>query len=292
MKRTRSIKRRTPSRPPKKALPTEPVLDVDPPARPPNPALQNDPVPSRPPLWPPPGSQSFDDGQVARMEAERRSRFIAALPQANNVEASSEQLVVVSTGGAPLEIRAPEIGRPTLREKKATRSPRARTTIGKAVLTNRPQIELVGASFLVLIDERLETLRQGRPNSREARAATDAAIADLEDLKRRVEAFLGAAAQFSVSEAKEKAVVENTNWLTAGIRDWWSKRHVQACDKAFDKALKAIDVGALFGIGVAICSLAGADPNLGVAISGAMVGGKHVVDVIKALAKGDHLAPK
>jgi hypothetical protein len=141
---------------------------------------------------------------------------------------------------------------------------------------------------LVLIDDRLETLRQTPPNSDEAMAATKAAIADLEDLKCRVEAFLGTAAQFALSKAKEKAVVENANSLAVGIRDWWSKRHVQALDKAFDKALKAIDVGPLFGMGVGICLLAGANPNLGVAISGAMVGGKYVVDMIKALHRSPY----
>jgi hypothetical protein len=48
------------------------------PPRPPNPTLQNDPVPSRPPTWLPPGSQSFDDGLIARHDAEWRHNAILA----------------------------------------------------------------------------------------------------------------------------------------------------------------------------------------------------------------------
>jgi hypothetical protein len=187
--------------------------------------------------------------------------------------------VETSTGGA-LEIGAPEIGTPKLREKKATRRPRARTAIGKAVLNSRVEIDWAAASFLFLIEERIETLRQERPNSEEAKGAVDAAIAELEDLKRRVEAFLGASTQFAANKAKEKAVVETTNSLAAGIADWWSKRHVQICDKAFD-------IG-LFGIGVTTCLLAGAGGVLAVAIPGAMVGGKPVVEVFKAWARRPH----
>jgi hypothetical protein len=78
MKRTRSIKRRKPISPPKKALPTEPVPEVDQPPRPPNPTLRDDTVASRPPTWLPPGSQSFDDGFIARQEAMHRQRLVAA----------------------------------------------------------------------------------------------------------------------------------------------------------------------------------------------------------------------
>jgi len=164
-----------------------------------------------------------------------------------------------------------------------TRGHRASTAIGKAVLKNRVEIDVAAASLLLLIDERLKSLREQRPNSSEAQAARDAAIADCEDLKRRVELFLGAASQFAAKKAKETSVVETTNSLAAGIGDWWSKRHVQICDRAFEMGL--------FGFGVTICLLAGAGGALAVGIPGAMVGGKPVVEVIKAFAKRPHTKP-
>jgi hypothetical protein len=150
---------------------------------------------------------------------------------------------------------------------------KARTTIGKAVLKNRAQLDLIAASFLLLVDDRIRSLRQQRSNSEEACQE----IAVYEDLKRRIEAFLAAASGVSAQHPLESTVVDTTTSFAAGIGDWWSKRHVQICDGAFGMGL--------FGIGVTICSLAGAGGLLAAAIPGAMIGGKPVVDVVKAFAK-------
>jgi hypothetical protein len=200
---------------------------------------------------------------------------VAALPQANTVEPGPEKLVVVSTGSAPLEIGPPEIGAPTLREKKAGRSPRARTTIGKALLKNRAEIELIAASFSLLIDEKLDALRQQRSNSDEAHRE----IAGYEELKRKVDEFIAAASGFAVKKTTEPEIVETTTSLAAGIGKWWSESHVSFCEKA-------ANIG-LLGIGVAICSLAGASGAFAVGVPAVMVGGKPIVEAIKAL-RGRH----
>jgi hypothetical protein len=158
--------------------------------------------------------------------------------------------------------------------KTAKARPRARTKVGRSVLKNAAEIELIGASFIALIDSRIEELQQKRPNSDEAKAAVGIEIAGCEDLKRRVQAFLGAAAQFSTEKAEEKVVVNATTSVAEGIGTWWSKKHVQICDQTFQLGL--------FGVGVAICSLAGAGGVLSVAIPGVISGGKPVADVIKA----------
>ena len=85
----------------------------------------------------------------------------------------------------------------------------------------------------------------------------------------------------TAKKAHESAVTEKTYSLAEGIRAWWSKRHVEVCDKLFDKALQASDV-ALFGTVLGLCGLAGVEPNFTVAISGTWFGGKGVADVIKA----------
>jgi hypothetical protein len=177
------------------------------------------------------------------------------------------------------EIFDDAIGKEAAKGARTARAPtsprrRARTTIGKAVLNNRAAIDLIAASFLVLIDERLESLRQERSNSEEGSAARE----QLEDLKRGVEAFLGATSKFATAKkTKEELVVETTTSFATGIGNWWSKRHVQICDRSFEMGL--------FGIGVTICLLAGTGGILAAAIPGAMVGGKPVVDVIKVYAK-------
>jgi hypothetical protein len=108
---------------------------------------------------------------------------------------------------------------------------------------------------------------------------------DWSDLKRKVEAFLESVSQFAAKQTGESAVTEKTYSLVDGVRDWWSRRHVQICDKLFDKALQASDV-ALFGTVLGLCGLAGVEPNLTVAISGTWFGGKGVADVIKATLTG------
>jgi hypothetical protein len=165
------------------------------------------------------------------------------------------------------ELRAPA------RKSRQTAS----TAIGRAVLKNRVEIDLIGISFILLIDERLESLRSELPNSDEALAARDSAIASCEDLRRRVEAFLGATSKFAHGKAKEASAVKAASSFAAGIGDWWSRRHVQICDKA-------VDMG-LFGIGFGMCLLGGVDADFAAAIPGAMVGGKPVIEVIKAFAK-------
>ncbi len=58
--------------------------------------------------------------------------------------------------------------------------PAARTKIGRAVLKNSAEIDLIGVSVIALIDSKIDSLRQEqeRLNSDESRAAIDRAILD------------------------------------------------------------------------------------------------------------------
>jgi hypothetical protein len=166
-------------------------------------------------------------------------------------------------------------GKSVKRKAKGGRS--ARTKVGRAVLKNAGDIALIGASFIALIDSRLEKLREERPNSDEAKAAVKREIEDCEDLKQRVEAFLGAASEFSTKEIEERSVINATTSVAEGIGRWWSKNHPRICDQAFQMGL--------FGVGVVMCSLAGAGGPLSALIPGAMVGGKSVAAAVKAWRK-------
>jgi hypothetical protein len=204
----------------------------------------------------------------------------APAPETVALETRS-QTYMAGSGG--LSVEAPPAGL-TVKRAKGRRS--ARTPVGRSVLKNAAQIELTGASLVLQIDQRLESLRQERErlNSEESQAAVDTAISDWDDLRRRVEAFLETASQFAAAQTAEAAVNQKTLSLTDGVHAWWSKRHVQICDKVFDKALQAGDVG-LFGMVFGLCLWAGAEPNLSVAIPGAWFGGKPVVEAIKACLK-------
>ncbi len=117
---------------------------------------------------------------------------------------------------------------------------------------------------MILLDERLAVLRSSRINS------DHQLIADYEDLKARVERFLAAAEGFAVAKVEEAAVVKSNTSLTEGLKHIWSERHLQMAD-----------VG-LLGVATLICQLA--DP-LSVVVAGSIVGGKKVVDAIKAAAE-------
>lgn len=153
----------------------------------------------------------------------------------------------------------------------------ARTKVGRSVLKNVDEIELIGASFIALTASKIEELEQKRPNSHESKAAIDSEIADCKDLRCRVQAFLGVAAQFPTQKVEEKVVVSATTSVAQGIGDRWSKKHVQICDQTFQ-------VG-LFGIGVAMCSLAGAGGMLSVAVPGVIADGKPVLAAIRACTR-------
>ena len=91
--------------------------------------------------------------------------------------------------------------------------------------------------------------------------------AEYEDLRRRCSEFLHAAGQFVVS-GRNKPELANANIsLVEGVKRIWTKRH------------QDIATVGLLGVAAAICHLA--DP-MSVAVSGAIVGGKNVVDAIKA----------
>lgn len=158
--------------------------------------------------------------------------------------------------------------------RRAARTRRSATRVGKAVLRNHVPIESAAAAFVLLIDARLEQLRADKPNSDEAIAARGAAIADCEDLKRRVDRFLDSVAGFSSEKVEEPELVKDTISFKEGLGRWWTKRHVEAMDTS------------LFLIGVSICWLAGGGP-LAIAIPGVLVGGNRVVEIVKAVIKGD-----
>jgi hypothetical protein len=151
-------------------------------------------------------------------------------------------------------------------------------TIVAAVVRNQAEIDLLAASFLELIDVKLEALRQQRSNSDEAAAE----IADYEDLKQRVEAFLDRASQFVESKTDETSVVIATKSFAQGLSNWWSKRQVGICDQAYGRILTGLDM-AIFGIGVDICIQAGATGALAIAIPGVVAGGDRVLQAVKAI---------
>jgi hypothetical protein len=147
----------------------------------------------------------------------------------------------------------------------------------RSVQTNRVAIVLSVASLIVLIDEKLESLRYQRPNDADAQAARNEAIAQYERLKQDVQALQGAVLQVEEGEAQERSLESASNAFVRGVQDWWDKAHEKICDKAYDAAIFLSCLG--------VCSHIGAEGSIAVAVSGALVGGKTIVAALKTLPK-------
>jgi hypothetical protein len=158
-----------------------------------------------------------------------------------------------------------------------TRPRRMRTAVGRSVQRNRVTIVLQVAALLPLVDQRLAALRDERPNAVEAEAERNDAIVRYESLKRQLESVRDKMLVVEDESVDERTVEKSAKSFGLFVQDWWEKKHVEICSKAYDAGL--------FASCVAVCCLAGAGGPLAVAVSGALVGGKPVVDALKHVAK-------
>jgi len=161
----------------------------------------------------------------------------------------------------------PELSRPS----------KARSVIGQAVMQNEVTIELIGTALLAFLDDKLTNLQTELPNSDEAQADRNKEISDCSNLRNSVQRFLDAAAQFAKNLSHEPIVVDTTTSFANGLGNWWTKRHVEICDKTFD-------IG-LFSLGASVCVLAGAGGLLAAIIPGVLVGGQPIVDTLKVWSR-------
>jgi hypothetical protein len=158
---------------------------------------------------------------------------------------------------------------------RARRPGTARTVAGQAILANEAYITITSAALLLLIDERLATLREEKPNSDEMKAQKDDAIAQYERLKKDVQAMAQMASDFKSGAANEKAAVKASKSFAEGLQSWWTKGHEKIVQSAYDVSL--------FGTAVAICSMAGSGGKVAAAVSAALVGGKQLGAALRGL---------
>jgi hypothetical protein len=133
--------------------------------------------------------------------------------------------------------------------RRPAKSRRMRTAVGRSVQANNATIILSVASLLPLIDEKLASLRDERPNDPDAKASRNEAIKRYEIIKRDIEALRIIAFDIRRGKAEEKTVAKVTTNFAQGICNWWEKGHDQICSKAFDASL--------FVSCVSLCALAG-----------------------------------
>jgi hypothetical protein len=131
--------------------------------------------------------------------------------------------------------------------------------------------------LLLLIDEKLSSLRERRPNSEEAQALQREQIELYESIRRNLAVLKEAVRAFAAERISERKTISAVKSFADGVKGWWSKGHEQICEKAFDMSM--------FLSAVAICTAAGSSGNLAVTVSAALVGGKPVAEALKGALK-------
>jgi PTS system mannose-specific IIA component len=158
-----------------------------------------------------------------------------------------------------------------------TQARRPRSKIGKAIIDNRSQVRITTAALSLLIDEKLESLRAQRPNSAHAKRNRDEQLVDYESLRNQLAEFRAAVELFVGGSGKEGVAVKSARTFAAGVALWWNKNHNLICERTFEMGLFLSAVG--------ICSIVGVSGTTSVIVSGALAGGKPVVDALKSMAK-------
>lgn len=152
----------------------------------------------------------------------------------------------------------------------------ARTAVGKAVQANEKEITLAVSGLILQVEEKLEKLRDERPNSDYAKASNAGEISDLERMKAELERIRELVAAFKKGKAPEKEVVKSVKTFRDDLQGWWDKSH--------DSLLTTTAKSALFVSSAGVLALMGANTPAALAIVGALIGGK-VIKKIKKIGK-------
>jgi hypothetical protein len=163
--------------------------------------------------------------------------------------------------------------KPEPKAKKPTSAARVRTS----VRTNKDQIIIAAESLSRAIDEKLDHLNRQKPNSDEAIADRDKAISDYESLKAQVKALQDDISKFKRAEISESKAVVAATTFGSTVDNWWQKDHCRVLSRAADFGLIMSVVG--------MVSLIGVQAQIPMLCASAIVGGKPVVEVLKAYFK-------
>lgn len=127
-------------------------------------------------------------------------------------------------------------------------------------------------------------MRERLPNSPEKQAERDEDVAQYETIKAQLKAFQAASLKFGVGKVDEKEVVAATKQFADGVSAWWRKNSDVICTSAFNTGLRSIEAAFFVGC-ITVCSLAGVSSIPATILTGALIGGKPLVDALKSIKK-------
>jgi len=153
----------------------------------------------------------------------------------------------------------------------------ATTKVGKAVQANEKEITLAVSGLILQIEDKLENLRDERPNSDDAKAKIAGEASDLEAMKAELERIRELVVAFTKGKVPEKEVVKSVKTFRGYLDGWWEKRH--------DSLLSTAAKSALFVSSAGVLSLMGANTPAALSVVGALIGGKAIIKTIKKVGK-------
>jgi hypothetical protein len=153
---------------------------------------------------------------------------------------------------------------------------KAQTKIGKAIEADEKAINLAISGLILQIDDKLDKMRDERPNSDEAKARAAEEISELEKMKAELERIRELVAAFAKGKAPEKEVVKSVKTFRDDLQGWWDKSH--------DSLLTTTAKSALFVSSAGVLAMMDANTPAALAVAGAIIGGK-VMKKIKKLGK-------
>jgi hypothetical protein len=233
------------------------------------------------------GRYMLGDGSVSQtppdettLAAREPTAFDASAFDSSAFQTGGETEAVRNVTHATADVILPDVSQTARATVEQPR--RMRTAIGRSVQRNRSVIVVQVAALLALIDDKVTSLQDERPNAPEAITARDETIAQFESLKRALEAIHSATVRIESDRGAETRAKDATKSFVECIRNWWNEDHVEICRATFKVSLFMSCIG--------VCSLVGASAPA-IAVSGALIGGKPVVDALKNVANGLRRAP-
>lgn len=164
----------------------------------------------------------------------------------------------------------------SVKRAKATEPP-APPRVRTAVMTNADGIIVMAEALRRDIDEKIQVLRGERPNHPDAQHLRDSAIADYESLRAQVALLQAEIIKLKQSSSSVSVAAQQAQSFGTSVSNWWRKDSNRVLSHGASASLILSLVG--------FTSLIGVNPTVSMAVSSALIGGKPVVDAIKAVVK-------
>ncbi|MCA6101216.1 hypothetical protein [Bradyrhizobium australafricanum] len=162
--------------------------------------------------------------------------------------------------------------------------PTASVVIADSGEAHSNRTSVVRAVVLLQVDALLLVVRSEAERRRELRLNDDQDLRELEEVEARLDRVRNTTVDVERGRVQPETADEAARSLGSYVRSWFEKNHEKILSDGFDTLNGTFRAG-VFVSATAICASLHVEPTLAATISGVLVGGKPVVETIKAVAK-------